>query len=192
MKKELRERLRATMSALGSEEIHRRSASAARLLLETPEYKRAEIMMIYLSLPLEADTNSIVLAAWRDLKRVVAPLVNWDTRQMIPIEINSLDEDVVDGPHGIRQPADGEPIPVELIDLVIVPGLGFDPFGNRLGRGRGFYDRFLLQPRFRGIAAGLAVEEQVVPSIPAGPLDAPIHMLVTNQQVRRFDTPRKG
>lgn len=191
MKKELRERLRSTLATLGPQTIHQRSALAAKRLFETPEYRNAEIMMTYLSLPLEVDTNSVVLQAWRDMKRVLAPVVSWDICQMFPVEINSLDEDVVDGPHGLRQPAPGEPIPIELIDLVIVPGLGFDPFGNRLGRGRGFYDRFLGQPAFRGIACGFAVEEQMVGSIPAGPHDVPIHVLVTDQQVRRFDTPRR-
>lgn len=190
MKKELRDQLRNALAGLGPQVIHQRSSLAARLLFETPEYRHAEIMMIYLSLPLEADSNSVVLRAWRDMKRVVAPLVNWDTRQIIPIEINSLDEDVVDGPHGLRQPAAGEPIPIELIDLVIVPGLGFDPFGNRLGRGRGFYDKFLGQSAFTGVSCGFALEEQVVASIPAEHQDVPIHLLVTDKQVRRFDTPR--
>ncbi|MCK6485050.1 MAG: 5-formyltetrahydrofolate cyclo-ligase [Phycisphaerae bacterium] len=186
MKKELRNTLRRIMADLGAAEIHTRSNRAAQLFLELPEYRSAEIMMTYLSLPLEADTTSIVLRAWRDGKRVLAPLVSWESRQMIPIEINSLDEDVALGPQGIRQPIQGEPIPIELIDLVIVPGLGFDVIGNRLGRGRGFYDRFLAQRAFRGVPCGLALESQVVSTIPAGPMDVPMALLVTDEQVRRF------
>ncbi|HNQ21748.1 MAG TPA: 5-formyltetrahydrofolate cyclo-ligase [Phycisphaerae bacterium] len=72
------------------------------------------------------------------------------------------------------------------VDLMVVPGLGFDEYGNRLGRGRGFYDRFLAHPEFAGIACALAFEEQVCPTIPAGPLDRRVSMLVTDAKVRRF------
>ena len=70
--------------------------------------------------------------------------------------------------------------------MVIVPGLGFDKDGNRLGRGRGFYDRFLAHPEFKGVACGLAFEEQFVSEIPVGPLDRHVDMLVTDKKVRRF------
>lgn len=142
--------------------------------------------MVYLSLPREVDTTPIVARAWRDGKRVVAPQVLWESRQMIPVEIRSLEDDVADSPMGIREPIRGEPAPVSDIDLVIVPGLGFDPTGTRLGRGRGFYDRFLGRREFQGIPCGLALEEQVVPLIAADPNDIRMKMVVTDQRVLRF------
>jgi 5-formyltetrahydrofolate cyclo-ligase len=188
VKKELRFRLRAVLAAIAPDQIADRSRAAARRLIAEPEYRRAETMMIYLSLPHEADTTAIVLQAWQDGKRVVAPQVSWESRQMIPIEIRDLDTEVAaNNQLGVREPISGQVIPVRQIDLVIVPGLGFDPFGNRLGRGRGFYDRFLGRAEFAGTACGFALEEQLVDSIPAGPLDQKVHMLVTDAQVRRFD-----
>jgi len=187
VKKELRSRLRALLASISPQIIQDRSRAAADRLFQTPEYQRAEIMMIYLSLPHEVDTTPIVLQAWKDRKKVVAPQVSWESRQMIPLEIRNLDEDIASNRLGIREPIRGLPIPIELIDLVIVPGLGFDPFGNRLGRGRGFYDRFLGKPEFAGIPCGLALEEQVVDSIPGGPHDMKVRLLVTDQATRRFD-----
>jgi 5-formyltetrahydrofolate cyclo-ligase len=186
VKKELREQLRGVLAALPPLEIIRKSNAAAERLFAEPEYRRAEIMMIYLSLPHEADTTPIVLQAWQDRKRVLAPQVLWQSKQMIPIEINDLDEVAADNELGLRVPVSGQPIPIELIDLVIVPGLGFDAQGNRLGRGRGFYDRFLGRPEFKGVSCAFALEEQLVPSIPADPLDQRIKMLVTDAAVRRF------
>jgi len=87
---------------------------------------------------------------------------------------------------GLREPVEGMPVPVSDIDLVIVPGLGFDEQGNRLGRGRGFYDRFLSHRDFRGTACALAFEEQVVPAVPTGEGDMGVDMLVTDVRVRRF------
>jgi 5-formyltetrahydrofolate cyclo-ligase len=105
---------------------------------------------------------------------------------MLPVEIRSLTDDLVVSGMGIREPITGIPFPISLIDLVIVPGLGFDEFGGRLGRGRGFYDRFLAHPDFRGVACGLAFEQQLLPSVPVGPLDRRVDMLVTEESVRRF------
>ncbi len=187
MKKELRSKLRSVLGGISPEDLRLTSQIAAEALFKEPEYRRAEIMMIYLSLPHEADTTPIVLQAWQDRKKVVAPQVSWESRQMIPVEIRDLNEDVADGQYGIRQPIRGMPIPIELIDLVIVPGLGFDPFGNRLGRGRGFYDRFLGNPGFKGVACGFALENQLVESLPSGPHDVKVRMLVTERKIRRFD-----
>ncbi len=188
VKKELRTRLRSILAVIPPESLQQQSRSAAEIIFQQPEYQKAEYMMIYLSHGREADTTPIVLQAWRDRKRILAPQVSWESRQMIPVEINNLDEDLGRNQLGFREPIKGMPIPVELIDLVIVPGLAFDPFGNRLGRGRGLYDRFLARKRFTGKACGLALEAQVVESIPAREHDVKVNMLVTDQQVRRFDS----
>jgi 5-formyltetrahydrofolate cyclo-ligase len=185
-KKELRLRVRQAVEAISPEDLHARSVRACNLLIGTPEYQRAEIVMVFLSLPNEVDTTSLVLHSWRDRKRVLAPKVSWEQRRMLPIEIRSLSDDVSQSPMGIREPAQGMPIPVSLIDLVVVPGLGFDVRGNRIGRGRGFYDRFLAHPDWKGIACGLALEEQVVEDVPVTEHDMQVDMLVTDAAVRRF------
>ncbi len=105
---------------------------------------------------------------------------------MIPLEIRSLTEDIEETQWSLRQPAQGDPVPLSMIDLVIVPGIGFDLQGNRLGRGRGFYDRFLANPEFSGITCALAFEEQVVEKIPTDAHDIQVDMVVTSQSVRRF------
>ncbi len=142
--------------------------------------------MVFLSLPSEVDTSPLVLRGWQDHKRVLAPKVSWSQRRMLPVEIRSLTDDLTISDMGIREPVSGIPFPISMIDLVIVPGLGFDEFGNRVGRGRGFYDRFLAHPEFKQTACGLAFEVQFTSSIPAGPLDRRVDMVVTDEKVRRF------
>jgi 5-formyltetrahydrofolate cyclo-ligase len=187
LKKELRTTLRAKLGAITPEELRTRSAAACRLLCEQPEFRKAEVIMITLSLPHELDTTPLALRAWQDGKRLLAPKVSWEQRRMLPVEIRSLISDVRESPTGIREPVVGIPFPVADIDLVIVPGLGFDAAGNRLGRGRGFYDRFLSHPDFVGVACALGFEEQFVEKVPVSPHDIPVHMLVTDKTVRRFD-----
>jgi 5-formyltetrahydrofolate cyclo-ligase len=105
--------------------------------------------MLYLSTPTEVETAPLALRCWQEGKTVVVPKVSWDQRRMLPVEITSLNTEGITttGP-GIREPIAGKPIPTEYIDLVVVPGLGFSPTGHRIGRGMGFYDRFLAQVDF--------------------------------------------
>lgn len=185
-KKALRQELRDRLAAVPTEQLMERSAAVCRRLIEQPEYQRAEVVMIFLSAPNEVETTQLALQAWGELKRVLVPKVSWDQRRILPMEIRSLTSDIGPGYQGIREPIDGMPIPVAEIDLVVVPGLGFDLKGNRLGRGRGFYDRFLTHRDFRAVSCGLALEEQVVEEVPVEESDARIDLLVTDERVLRF------
>jgi 5-formyltetrahydrofolate cyclo-ligase len=186
MKKVLRQELRTRLARLTPDLVQAHSVAACDLLRQQREYRDAQVLMLYLSTPTEVDTTPIAQAAWADMKSVLAPRVSWEQRRMLPIEIRSLTTDVQDGMLGIREPVDGMPVPVSDIDLIIVPGLAFDTAGNRLGRGRGFYDRFLAHRDFRGIACGLAFDEQLVPAVPVEDKDVAMHMLVTSTAVHRF------
>ncbi len=185
-KKTLRQQLRELLVAMAPAEAHARSAAAGRLLCAQREYRRADVIMIFLSTAQEVDTAPVALQAWNDAKRVLAPRVSWEQRRMLPIEIHSLTTDVQPGVMGMREPVEGLPVPVSDIDLVVVPGLGFDERGNRLGRGRGFYERFLAHRDFRGVACAMAFEDQVVESVPVAEADVRVDMLVTDARVRRF------
>lgn len=185
-KKRLRQDFRARLAAIPADQLAERSAAACRRLLDQPEYQRAEVVMIFLSGPNEIETSQIALQAWSDLKRVLVPKVAWDQRRILPLEIRSLTSDIGPGYMGIREPIDGMPIPVADIDLVVVPGLAFDMQGNRLGRGRGFYDRFLSHRDFRAVACGLALEEQLIDAVPHDETDVRVKMLVTDERVVRF------
>ena len=189
MKKELRQRLRKILAEVSPEAHSTGSLQACHRLFEQRVYVKAEVVMVFLSIASEIDTAPVVLRAWQDRKRVLAPKVSWNQRRMLPLEIRSLTDDLVVSNLGIREPVSGIPFPIRHIDLVIVPGLGFDEYGNRLGRGRGFYDRFLAHPEFTGTSCGLSLNEQVVSTVPVGPLDQSIHMLVTDAEVRRFSKP---
>lgn len=167
-----------------------RSAAACRLLADQPEFRRSETVMLFLSLPTEVDTSPLAVQAWQAGKRVLAPSVSWEERRLAPIEIHSLTSGLETVEMGIRQPAEGALVPVGEIDLVVLPGLGFDEQGNRLGRGRGFYDRFLAHREFRAATCGLAFESQIVPHVPADEHDMRVQLLVTDAAVRRFSALR--
>lgn len=184
----VRRHLREALSAMSEADRHAKSIAACGLVSGSPEFLAANVVMLFLSAPLEVDTAPLALRCWQAGKSVVVPKVSWDQRRMLPVEISSLTTGLATTGPGIREPVDdaGKPIPLNLIDLVIVPGLGFTPTGYRIGRGMGFYDRFLAQPEFVGLSCGLAFEEQLVDQLPVLDHDMPLSMLVTDRGIRRF------
>ena len=185
-KASVRRLLRDRLNAVTPEDRHAHSTAACSWITRTAEFINARVVMIYLSTLSEVDTASIALRCWQAGKTVVAPKVFWDQKRMLPLEISSLQTGMTRTGMGINEPASGKPVPVDMIDLVIVPGLGFTTSGLRIGRGLGFYDRFLSQQDFIGRTCGLAFETQVLSDLPVLDHDVPLSMLVTEQGVRRF------
>ena len=183
----VRRQLKAVLEQMSQTDQHLKSVAACRYVTSTPEFRAARVVMLYLSTPLEVDTAPLALKAWQAGKIVVAPKVSWDQRRMLPVEITSLNTGIgLASGVNIREPIGGKPIPIDLIDFVVVPGLGFSTNGYRIGRGMGFYDRFLAQDAFAGLSCGLAFGEQVIEDVPVLDHDIPLGMLVTDQGITRF------
>lgn len=185
----IRRQLRESLASMTDADRHAKSLAACALVGASPEFAKARVIMLYLSTPTEVDTAPLAIRAWQAGKTVVVPKVTWDQRRMLPVEITSLNTDnmTTTGP-GVREPIAGSPVPVNEIDLVVVPGLGFTATGHRIGRGMGFYDRFLAQNDFIGVSCGLAFEEQILADVPVLDHDIPLAMLVTDKGIRRFAT----
>jgi len=93
-------------------------------------------------------------------------------------EIKRLATDIVPGKFGVREPEAGcAEIPLDSFDLVLVPGLAYDLEGNRLGRGRGFYDRLLIGAS--GVKCGICYDIQLLETIPMEPHDAKVNFVLT-------------
>jgi 5-formyltetrahydrofolate cyclo-ligase len=181
-----RKLLRDRLAAMSEADRHAKSLAACSLITASPEFAAARVVMLYLSTALEVDTAPLALRAWQAGKAVVVPKVAWDQRRMLPVEISSLTTGLTSTGPGLREPIAGNPWPIDMVDLVIVPGLGFSNSGYRIGRGMGFYDRFLAQPDFLGVSCGLAFAEQVVDDLPVLDHDIPLSMLATDTGLKRF------
>lgn len=180
--------MRAYLRSLPHQQIADRSRQACAKLAQLPEFRSAGVVMVYLSMPQELDTTPLVLDAFQAGKTVLAPKVSWEHLHMEALEVRSLDDGLTTSTQGpaIREPAYGEPWPSEDIDLIVLPALAFDRRGNRLGRGMGFYDRFMAHSRLRAFKCGLALSEQLVDNVPTTNGDLPVDALVTDQAVLRF------
>lgn len=191
-KPHLRTEMKKALSGMPAGAAAAKSRRACRMLVDLDEFTRATAVMLYMPISGEIDCIPAALAAWQQAKTVLVPKVSLEQRHMMAVRCNSMDDQMVTGSYGIREPARDRPWALEDIDLIVVPALAYDRKGNRLGRGGGFYDRFLAQPPMRAVKCGFAFQEQMVEGIPTTANDWPVDMLVTDKEVLRFPNDAVG
>lgn len=191
-KAQLRRKLQNRLLAIPSEQRSEKSRKACRNLVSISQFQSASTVMMYLSLPHEADTSEAILHAWQLGKIVAVPKISWQQRHMMPVQIHSLETGFSTSSSGLRNPIAGVPMPFEDIDLVVTPALGFDRKGNRLGRGGSYYDRFFANPELKASRCGFGFAEQLVEAIPVTEHDEPVDFLVTDEEIIYFKGPRKA
>ena len=186
----MRQKLRNCLKQIDQIKRAEKSEKACQNLVSTPQFQDASVIMMFLSLPEEIDTTEAIRYGWREGKIIVVPRVYWEEKYMIPVKINSFDEGFSIEVAGLRNPLADVPVPLEQIDLVVTPALGFDRAGHRIGRSGGFYDRFFGSVELRAKKCGFGFVEQVLETdlVPAAATDVPIDFLVTDEQILYFDT----
>lgn len=187
MKQELRTQILERRLGLDAGKVSTKSETIAALLRSLPEYVLARAIMFYLSFRQEVDTEPMIRAALVGGKMVAVPRTIRRERVLVPCRLEDYETGLVTGAYGIREPADCRPVPTGDLDMVIVPGVAFDRAGNRLGYGAGYYDRFLSSLGTcggrRALAVGVAFALQVVDSLPAGPHDVPMDVIITEDGI---------
>ncbi len=143
-------------------------------LEKTAAFMMADNILMYHSLPDELSTIKF-LKKWHDRKRFFLPRVNGVNLDILPYEETRLEL----GSFHIEEPTGDDVADVDDIELMIVPAVAFDRKGNRLGRGKGFYDRLLATSRATKI--GVGYEFQLLDSIPSEPHDVAMDMVITQK-----------
>jgi 5-formyltetrahydrofolate cyclo-ligase len=191
-KKQLRAQLKERLLELTNGRHIEKSRKACEKLVDTPQFRQSDTIMFFLSMPHETDTTAAMLKAWENGKTVVVPKVLWEQKRMIPVQIDSLEAGLSTEVAGLRNPVADSPVPLEEIDLVVVPGLAFDKKGNRLGTGNAYYDNFFENNNLVATRCGFAFSEQLIDSIPADEYDKPMDLLVTDEEIIYFNNSCRG
>jgi len=149
----------------GKEDVSRKSRLIAEQFWQLPAVQKAQSILFYASMPGEVDTLAMIAKAVISGKRVSLPVVEKIQRKLIPTLISSM-EDLHTGTHGIFEPHldPDKTVALKDLDVVVVPGLAFDRQNNRLGRGAGYYDRFLSLLPETTATIGLAFDFQLHPN----------------------------
>jgi|HigsolmetaAR202D_1030399.scaffolds.fasta_scaffold00218_6 5,10-methenyltetrahydrofolate synthetase len=181
---QLKKSLRANLVKLRNQ-LDRRSERSERIcarLIELDLFQQARAIHVYLAIRSEVDTLLLINHALQLGKRVAVPVVvpQQPTLEHRWLEAAAL-EQLSSGEFGTRHPPQAVPCDPNEIDLIIVPLLGFDRRCQRLGYGKGYYDRFLAHSSATAIGLGFAIQE--VPELPNEAHDIPLRAIVTEQEV---------
>ena len=177
-KASLRQRLRERLKAMPPVERATGSANLCGLLREQSIWKQARCVLFYAALSDEVDIWPLLEVAIAEGKIVALPRYRSEQECYGAARLQNPGNDTKTGEFGIREPtADCTGVPLNQLDLILVPGVGFDLSGRRLGRGKGYYDRLLTG--VRGAKCGLAFEKQIVMAIPTEPHDITLDYIAT-------------
>lgn len=182
-KSDLRKRLHAERNALALEDRERYSEAIIGSILALDEYRGARTVMGYMTFGSELMTGAFADDALRAGKILVLPYIRRAENRLGLYRVHDLSADLAPGPWGIRQPRPDtcEPVDLSSVDFVLVPGLGFNTRGDRLGYGRGYYDRLLAGRRPDTALVAGAFHRQVVDRIPVEEHDVRIDRVVTER-----------
>lgn len=177
MKQALRTKMREKRKTL-SRVLYAEKSEAVRTRLEQlPLFKEANRMLIYVSNGEEVDTHALIQNALKQGRKVFVPKIQEGGMVLCPLQDWTI---LKPGKFGILEPC----LPLrwakpQHMDLIIVPGVVFDPRGHRIGYGKGFYDKLLKETK--GKKVGLAFHEQVIEAVPSEAHDVALDLIITDQ-----------
>lgn len=175
-KNEIRRKIKGLKAMLLETEKLQAAEEVFDRLEQTAAFLMADRILMYHSLPDELSTIKF-LRKWHDRKHFYLPRVNGVNLDILPYDQSRLELVAFH----IEEPTGTDTVSPEEIELIVVPGVAYDRSGNRLGRGKGFYDRLLSSTKATKI--GVAYEFQLVDSIPTEPHDVKMDLVITQSGI---------
>jgi 5-formyltetrahydrofolate cyclo-ligase len=180
-KEKIRKEILLRLRKQKEEDRRHKSLLILKKLFALVEFKRAKTVLFYASFDGEVETLEMMEQSLTLGKKIALPNIDTKDKTIFPTYVHDLKEDLVLGPYGIHESRHKQRHPALLdeIDLSIVPGVAFDRDNYRLGRGAGYYDRFLTRLSKRIPAIGLAFDFQIVSRLPRQEHDIPMTHVIS-------------
>ena len=184
-KKEARETVTRAIDALSEDQLAEKTAIIGNRLFEFANFLEANIAMMYMAGPNQVATLDMVKKSYEFNKIVVLPAFNPTTFDMTLMKVDNPDTDLVEGPRGIPEPDPGrcKTVPIDCIDIAIIPGVALDEKGGRIGSGQGYYDRLIPKLPITTRKVALALEAQILPQVPMESHDKHVDIIITEDRV---------
>ncbi len=163
-------------------ERSRKNEKILNQISQLNSFQKSKVIMFYVAMNEEVDTVPLLKKVLQENRTVTVPFVDKKNSSLLSVQILDPQKDLAPGSYGILEPKEHliKPFDLKRLDLVLVPGIAFDRKGRRLGRGKGYYDRFLksLPPHVETI--GLAYDFQLMETIPVNDLDIAVSRVISN------------
>lgn len=184
-KRELREKIEKSIKAFSEEEHQARIREIETRLFDFANFLESRIVLLYVNEKNEVDTQNILMKTHDYGKIIVLPVFQREKGRVRLLKVDDPSRDLVAGPGGLLAPnlQRCREVPMECIDIAIIPGVAVDEKGGRLGAGDGTYDRLIPKLPITTRKVALALEDQVVPQIPAEAHDKHVDIIITDKRI---------
>jgi 5-formyltetrahydrofolate cyclo-ligase len=184
-KQEIRNNIATILGKLSDKEIAKKFKQIEDNLFEFANFLEAKIVLLYVNKKSEVASLNIIKKCFDFNKIVILPAFNIKTYKMKLMKVDDLDNDLITGPRGILEPDINrcKIVPVDCIDLAIIPGVAFDEKGGRIGTGEGYYDRFIPKLSVTTRKVAIALECQIIQQVPVESHDKHVDIIITEERV---------
>jgi 5-formyltetrahydrofolate cyclo-ligase len=184
-KHDIRNDMAKAIDAFSKEEIAEKVSRIEARLFEFANFLESNISLLYVNHGFEVSTRGIIDRCLGYNKIVVLPAFNMETYQMQLMKVDNLETDLKMGPRKILEPdpANCKIVPIERIDIAIIPGVALDEKGGRIGSGEGFYDRLIPKLPITTRKVSLAFESQIIQQVPMESHDKYVDIIITEKRI---------
>lgn len=182
----IRRKLLDRRSALGGPDVESMSSSIVGTILSLEQWAQAGEVLLYWPIRNEVDIRPLLKDAWDSGKKLFLPCCRKNEPGQMDFGVVRAEADLAAGAFGIKEPCRTRCEFPDAVspDLIIVPGVGYDRSGYRIGFGGGYYDRFLARPQKEGfLSVGVCYDFQLVEGFPVEPWDKAVHLVCTDKEM---------
>lgn len=184
-KSEIRANISKILDSLSEDDISEKTKNIENRLFDFANFLESKVVLLYINRPNEVNTSRIIKRTYKQNKIVGLPSFDTDKYEMTIYKVDNPDTDLALGWRGILEPDPSrcKHIPIDFIDIAIIPGLAFDEKGGRIGSGEGYYDRLIPKLPVTTRKVSLSLESQVIQQVPMENNDRHVDIIITEDRI---------
>ncbi len=184
-KREIRENMAKMLAECSKAELAAKIKNIEDRLFEFANFKEARVPLLYVNCDSEVETEGILRRCFAENKIVVLPAFEKEKYKVTPMKVNDLDADMRPGPRGNSEPNPEKCriVPIDRLDIAIIPGVAFDEKGGRIGTGQGYYDRLIPKLTATTRKVALALDDRIIPQMPMQSHDKQVDIIITDKRI---------
>ena len=184
-KQGIRDNIAKRLEGLSDKELSKKTKQIKDNLFEFANFLEAKIVLLYVNNKTEVKSGNIIKRCFDHNKIVILPAFDIKKHKMKLMKVDDLDNDLITGPRGILEPDINrcKIVPIDCIDLAIIPGVAFDEKGGRIGTGEGYYDRFIPKLSITTRKVAISLECQIIQQVPVESHDKHVDIIITDKRI---------
>ena len=184
-KSQIRKDIAKTFETFSESQINEKTRAIEGKLFEFANFLESRTALLYVQSDHEVQTSAIINKTLQYNKVVVLPSFDPETFEMTLLKVDHPEKELKPGPRGVLEPDPDlcKIVPIDRIDIAIIPGIAFDEKGGRIGTGRGYYDRLIPKLAITTRKVSLTFEEQILQQIPLESHDKHVDIIITDKRI---------